>query len=80
MLRRALRGCNFTSGARIEVCVGPEGGLTGEEVKMAVGYGVQPVTLGPRILRAETAGIVAVASILYEIGEMVGVEQAGAEV
>jgi 16S rRNA U1498 N3-methylase RsmE len=29
-----------------------------------------PVTLGPRILRAETAGIVAAAAILYELGDL----------
>jgi len=69
-LRDALAGCNFAAGARIEVFVGPEGGLTEEEVALARRYGVQPVTLGPRILRSETAGLVAVALILYEAGDI----------
>ncbi len=69
-LRRALSACNFTAGARIEVFVGPEGGFTDEEVRLAHSYGIQPVTLGPRVLRAETAGVIAAALILYEAGDI----------
>lgn len=65
-LRDALAGCNLGQGARIELFVGPEGGFTDEEIDLAQRYGIQPVTLGPRILRAETAGVVAAALILYE--------------
>lgn len=66
----ALAGCNFAAGARIELFVGPEGGFAEEEVALARRYGVQPVTLGPRILRAETAGVIAAALILYEAGDI----------
>ncbi len=69
-LRDALAECNLTAGARIEVFVGPEGGFTEEEITLARRYGVQPVTLGPRILRAETAGVVAAAIVLHEVGEI----------
>ena len=69
-LRDALAGCNFAAGASIEVFVGPEGGFTEEEVTLARRYGVRTVTLGPRILRAETAGVVTAALILYETGDM----------
>jgi 16S rRNA (uracil1498-N3)-methyltransferase len=69
-LRDTLAGCNFGPGAGIQLFVGPEGGFTEEEVAMARSYGVRPVSLGPRILRAETAGIVAAALILYEAGEL----------
>ena len=69
-LRDALAGCNFAAAPRIEVFVGPEGGFTDEEVAMARRYDVQPVTLGPRILRAETAGVIAAALILYEAGDV----------
>ena len=65
-LRDVLAGCNFTDGARIEVFIGPEGGFAEEEVALARRYGIKPVTLGPRILRAETAGVVAATQILYE--------------
>jgi 16S rRNA (uracil1498-N3)-methyltransferase len=69
-LRQILARCNFEGGARIEVLVGPEGGFTIAEASLAERAGAQRVTLGPRILRAETAGLVAAASILYEAGEM----------
>jgi 16S rRNA (uracil1498-N3)-methyltransferase len=69
-LHQALAGCNFASGVSIEVLVGPEGGFTVDEVGLAEQGGARKVTLGPRILRAETAGIVATAAILYEAGEM----------
>lgn len=69
-LRQVLADCNFAVGARIEVLVGPEGGFTVAEAELAEQWGAPRVTLGPRILRAETAGVVAAAAILYEAGEM----------
>ena len=47
--------------------IGPEGGLMAEEVTLAQRYGVQVVTLGSRILRAETAALTAVANLMYEL-------------
>src|SRR6266567_930093 len=47
--------------------IGPEGGLMAEEVELAQRYGVQAVTLAPRILRAETAALTAVANVMYEL-------------
>jgi 16S rRNA (uracil1498-N3)-methyltransferase len=43
--------------AGLTVAVGPEGGLTDEEVAAAVAAGWRPVGLGPRILRVETAAV-----------------------
>jgi 16S rRNA (uracil1498-N3)-methyltransferase len=54
----------------ISVFVGPEGGFSTAEIATARRYGLVPVTLGPRIFRAETAGIVAAAAILYELGDL----------
>lgn len=54
----------------INLFIGPEGGFTADEVDLARSYGIHPVTLGPRILRAETAGLVAAAVILYELGDL----------
>lgn len=51
---------------RIGVIIGPEGGLSNEEVKLAQEEGGIAVSLGRRILRTETAGLVAAAAILYE--------------
>ena len=47
--------------------IGPEGGLTSEEVALAQTHGIQVVTLGNRILRAETAAIATVANVMYEL-------------
>jgi 16S rRNA (uracil1498-N3)-methyltransferase len=52
----------------IVIIIGPEGGLTPEEAALAQEYGVQVVTLGTRILRAETAALATVANIVYELG------------
>jgi len=47
--------------------IGPEGGLMADEVKLAQRHGAQVVSLGSRILRAETAALAAVASVMYEL-------------
>ncbi len=47
--------------------IGPEGGLVAEEVTLAQRHGAVPVTLGSRILRAETAALVSVANVIYEL-------------
>ncbi|WP_304509314.1 16S rRNA (uracil(1498)-N(3))-methyltransferase [Anaerotignum sp.] len=55
-------------GEEIGVFIGPEGGFTEEEIQAAMDAGVLPVTLGKRILRTETAGMAAIAILLYELG------------
>ncbi|MGD2207221.1 MAG: RsmE family RNA methyltransferase [Anaerolineae bacterium] len=54
----------------INLFIGPEGGFTRDEIVIAQGYDLVPVTLGPRILRADMAGIVTAAMILYELGDL----------
>ncbi|MGQ9569102.1 MAG: RsmE family RNA methyltransferase [Anaerolineae bacterium] len=54
----------------VNLFVGPEGGFTEQEVALARQYGILPVSLGPRILRAETAGLVAASAILYALGDL----------
>ncbi|HMA37133.1 MAG TPA: 16S rRNA (uracil(1498)-N(3))-methyltransferase [Chloroflexia bacterium] len=49
---------------QVALLIGPEGGLTAEEVDLAARAGVVPVSLGPRILRAETAAVAALALLL----------------
>jgi 16S rRNA (uracil1498-N3)-methyltransferase len=51
------------------LAVGPEGGFESEETQRAVRTGYVPVSLGPRILRTETAGLAAVAAWLALNGE-----------
>ncbi len=55
---------------RVNLFIGPEGGFEPAEVELARQNNFQPISLGPRILRTETAGIVALAIILYVLGEM----------
>jgi 16S rRNA (uracil1498-N3)-methyltransferase len=60
----------WSKGASISLFVGPEGGFSEKEAADAAAQGVIPVTLGPRILRTETAGMTAAAAILYHMEEM----------
>lgn len=53
----------------LELLIGPEGGWTDAEVETAANAGVTAVTLGPRILRTETAGLAALAVIQAQIGD-----------
>lgn len=57
---------------KIGILIGPEGGFEESEVAVCMQEGIKPITLGPRILRTETAGMVASSIILYEIGDMGG--------
>lgn len=54
----------------ILLVIGPEGGFSHAEVEAAAAAGARPVSLGSRILRTETAALVALAAILYESGEL----------
>jgi 16S rRNA (uracil1498-N3)-methyltransferase len=47
----------------LEILVGPEGGLSERERDLALGRGFEPVGLGPRILRTETAPVAALAAL-----------------
>lgn len=55
---------------KIAVFVGPEGGFDEEEIKMALHNKVLPVSLGPRILRTETAGFTLMSILMYALGDM----------
>jgi 16S rRNA (uracil1498-N3)-methyltransferase len=53
----------------VSLFIGPEGGFPPEEVELARQHGVRTVSLGRRILRAETAAIAAAALVLHELGQ-----------
>jgi 16S rRNA (uracil1498-N3)-methyltransferase len=57
----------------IAIIVGPEGGFEEEEIERLKASGAYIVTLGPRILRTETAGFVCTSLLLYELGDMGGI-------
>lgn len=69
-LKKVLQGNKSAQNAGI--FIGPEGGFDESEIKCSIEHNIIPVTLGPRILRTETAGIAASSMVLYEIGDMGG--------
>lgn len=50
----------------IHIFIGPEGGYSNEEISYCVTREIKPVTLGPRVLRTETAGLAALCQAMYE--------------
>jgi 16S rRNA (uracil1498-N3)-methyltransferase len=75
----ALREADARSDDSVAVVVGPEGGLTDSEIEAIEALGGRTVTMGPTILRAETAGAVAVALVSYELGGLGGRNGPGAQ-
>lgn len=55
-------------GKQVNLIIGPEGGLSAEEVELAMASSYFPVSLGKRILRMETAAIHSAGVVLYELG------------
>ena len=49
--------------SKATILIGPEGGLSDIEIKQATNAGFQPLLLGKRILRTETASLVAIANM-----------------
>ncbi len=68
-LKRSLAGVPAYGGS-VAAMIGPEGGFSDEEAAAAQAAGVQPVTLGRRILRMETAAVVTAAVVMQVLGEM----------
>ncbi len=50
----------------VNIFIGPEGGFSEEEIEKMKRCGMKVGTMGPRILRAETAAIISVALVIYE--------------
>ncbi|MBI5213625.1 MAG: 16S rRNA (uracil(1498)-N(3))-methyltransferase [Nitrospirae bacterium] len=68
-LKESIKKISLTSlqhsGTPIFVFIGPEGGFTSEEIRLAEGHGLIRTTLGKRVLRAETAAIVSTALVQF---------------
>ncbi|RGD66007.1 16S rRNA (uracil(1498)-N(3))-methyltransferase [Lachnospiraceae bacterium OF09-6] len=54
-------------GQSVAVFIGPEGGFESSEIEKAMEIGAWPITLGKRILRTETAGLVTLAMLVYNL-------------
>lgn len=61
---------NEIENKKIHLIIGPEGGFQKEEILKIKSVGGKIVSLGPRILRTETAGLVAMTILMYEFGDM----------
>ena len=71
-LKAALQAVEATSEGITDLLliIGPEGGISESELELARAGGARAVSLGRRILRAETAGLVAMSAIFYETGDL----------
>ncbi|MBO5336328.1 MAG: 16S rRNA (uracil(1498)-N(3))-methyltransferase [Lachnospiraceae bacterium] len=58
---------NLQAGQSIAIFIGPEGGFETSEVEKALSLGIEPITLGKRILRTETAGFTVLSWIMYQL-------------
>ena len=67
-LKQALERCGIVRA--VSIVTGPEGGFEPFEAEYAHSAGMIPVTLGPRILRCETAPIAALAALMFHTGNM----------
>ena len=70
-IKQAIKGVNINN---IGIFVGPEGGFEETEIEAIEDIGGQSVSLGPRILRTETASLVASSIVLYELSDLGGDE------
>ncbi len=66
-VREALRG---ESPRRVALLVGPEGGFATEELEDARRLGFLPISVGPRLLRTETAAIIGAALVQFALGDL----------
>lgn len=70
-IKQAIKGQDINN---IGIFVGPEGGFEDTEIKDIEDIDGQSVSLGPRILRTETASLVASSIVLYELSDLGGGE------
>ncbi|MCL1119694.1 16S rRNA (uracil(1498)-N(3))-methyltransferase [Shewanella seohaensis] len=69
---RAPHGINGLdlSHTRVRLLIGPEGGLSAEEIAMTETYQFTDVLLGPRVLRTETASLTAITALQLRFGDL----------
>ena len=67
MLKQELKKLQGKDRYKIAIVIGPEGGISEKEIEILKNMGTSFVSLGKRILRTETAGIVMSGNIMYEL-------------
>jgi len=71
-LKKVCRDLGMKDVKRVAIVIGPEGGFEPWEIETLEKIGAEIITLGPRILRTETAGFVCASLVLYELGDLGG--------
>jgi 16S rRNA (uracil1498-N3)-methyltransferase len=66
-LKAVLRDHGTAPTAKVLILVGPEGDFTPAEISLALSHGCQPITLGPIILRTETAALYCLSILSHEL-------------
>jgi 16S rRNA (uracil1498-N3)-methyltransferase len=59
-----------TQTSSVAVLIGPEGGFSEEEVNLASAQSFRATQLGPRILRTETAALVVLSILQFQLGDL----------
>lgn len=66
-IKSVIKDCKYK---KINIIIGPEGGFAEGEIESLKDMNSHIVTLGPRILRTETAGFTTISVVLYELGDL----------
>jgi len=72
-IKNLVQNIEKKSISKVAIVIGPEGGFEEIEIHRLREIGASIVTLGPRILRTETAGFTCLSLIMYELGDLGGV-------
>jgi 16S rRNA (uracil1498-N3)-methyltransferase len=65
-----LKAYSVTNPTKVILLIGPEGGLSEREINGVIEQGFLPLSLGPRILRTETAAVAAITALQCYLGDM----------
>lgn len=71
-LKKLCSSINRASIKTVAIVIGPEGGFEESEIDTLKKHKAEIITLGPRILRTETAGFVCTSLVMYELGDLGG--------
>jgi 16S rRNA (uracil1498-N3)-methyltransferase len=68
-VEHTLPDVEIAAGSTVVLLIGPEGGLSDQEVTLALRHEFRPLNLGPRVMRTETASIAAMSVLQYRYGD-----------
>lgn len=71
-MSKLVRDIDKDNISKVAIIIGPEGGFEESEILKLTEIGAKIITLGPRILRTETAGFTCLSLIMYELSDLGG--------